>query len=579
MIARWSYLWWRNLRVTRFRAAASRCREIQHRVLLNKLRRHTESDFGRAHGFSRIRSVEDFRRQLPLTTYDYYRPYIERVKQGHVGAMFGPDTQLLMFALSSGTTGDAKYIPVTREFFNEYREGWNLWGVRTYVDHLDLCRKQTVQFSSDWRQFTTEGGTPCGNISGLAAETAPLISRPIFILPRPLIKIPDPVAKRYTALRLALPSRRVGMTITANPSTLVELARLANERRESLIRDLFDGSLSEQIDLPGEVHDLLRRRLARRHPSRARELERIVERTGSLLPRDFWPNLSVLAVWTGGSVGSYLPRVREYYGNRAIRDHGLSASEGRMTLPFQDESSAGMLDFVHNYFEFIPEAEHGRNNPTVLEADELQEGQNYFIVLTTSSGLYRYDIHDLTCCVGFEGTVPLLEFLNKGAHFSNITGEKLSEFQVVSAVRDGFSKLGLPMETFSVAPVFGDPPGYVLLLEKQFANSKELELVGCIDEQLSRMNCEYAERLVSGRLRPLAFRWIPPGTWENLRQQRTSRLGGSMEQYKHPCLINDLGAVARLCGESGSGGTAPASTVLGTPHMTTVPHGQSTKTQ
>ncbi|NUQ61167.1 MAG: GH3 auxin-responsive promoter family protein, partial [Pirellulales bacterium] len=331
--------------------------------------------------------------------------------------------------------------------------------------------------------------------------------------------------------------------------TLVELARLADHRRESLIRDLFDGTLSEQVPVPGKVRDALRRTIAQRHPARARELERIAARTGTLFPRDFWPEMSVLAVWTGGSVGAYLPRVREYYGELAIRDHGLSASEGRMTVPFRDGTSAGMIDYTHSFFEFIPEAEHGRPDPAVLEAHELEEGRNYYIVLTTSSGLYRYDIHDLTRCVGFEGTVPVLEFLNKGANFSNLTGEKLSEFQVVSAARRAFAELGRPIEIFSVAPVFGDPPGYELLIESQSGPAAEQELARRIDLHLAGMNCEYAERLRSGRLRPLRPRQVPPGTWDRLRQQRISRLGGSIEQYKHPCLINDLTAVDRLCGK------------------------------
>ncbi|NLY00837.1 MAG: GH3 auxin-responsive promoter family protein [Rhodopirellula sp.] len=552
MIVQRSYLLARGLQVRQFLSAADRGREIQRQVLLEKIRRHTQSVFGRRHHFARIRTVEDFRREVPITSYDDYRPYIERLKRGDLRALFGPGTRLLMFALTSGTTGDAKYIPVTREFFNEYRKGWNLWGLRTYADHTDLLRKRTLQFSSNWRQFATEGGTPCGNISGLAAETAPWISRPIFLLPRALTKICDPIAKRYTALRLSLADRSVGMIVTANPSTLVELARLADGRRESLIRDLFDGALSDWVDMPGEVRDSLRRWIARRDPARARELERIVERTGALFPRDFWPALSVLAIWTGGSAGAYLPCLRKYYGDTAIRDHGLSASEGRMTLPFRDGTPAGMLDYVHSFFEFIPEAEYGKPHPTVLEAHELEENQNYFIVLTTSSGFYRYDIHDLIRCVGFEGTVPILEFLNKGAHYSNITGEKLSEFQVVSAVRSGFLEVGLPMETFSVAPVFGDPAGYELLLEGGIGAVADEVLPGSIDRHLSLMNREYAERLESGRLRPLQLRKIPHGAWERLRLQRTSGLGGNMEQYKHPCLLNDLGDVERLCAPTSS---------------------------
>jgi hypothetical protein len=304
--------------------------------------------------------------------------------------------------------------------------------------------------------------------------------------------------------------------------------------------------LSADVDVPGEIRRSLRRRLKRRDPQRARELEQIIERRSALYPRDYWPGLSVLAVWTGGSVGAYLPRLREYYGQVTFRDHGLSASEGRMTLPLADNTTAGVLDIIHSYFEFIPEAEHDRPQPTVLEAHQLEAGENYFILLTTSSGFYRYDIYDLVRCVGFEGTAPVLEFLNKGTSISSITGEKISEFQVVSAVKSGFAELGLPIELFTIAPVFGDPPGYVLLLEPGPYEAKQHELARSIDAHLSKLNCEYADRLRTCRLRPLSLRQVAAGTWSAYREQQISSPGGSLEQYKHPCLVGDLQFIDRL---------------------------------
>ena len=533
------YLWLRNRHVKRFLANARRTQAVQRDVLLAKLATNAESEFGREHGFSGIKTVADFRRQVPITTFEYYRDYVERVKGGDLRAMFGPKVRLLMFALTSGTTGHSKYIPITQQFFNEYRTGWNYWAVRTFVDHPDLANKQTVQLSSDWQQSHTEGGIACGNISGLAAETAPRISNPIFILPRCLIKISDTASKQYAALRLSLPSSRVGMIVTANPSTLVQFARLADLHHEMLIRDVFDGTLADEVAVPAEIRHTLRRRL-RPDRQRARELERIVSRTGRLFPRDFWPGLSVLAVWTGGSVGMYLPRLREYYGDTAFRDHGLSASEGRMTIPLRDGTSAGILDYVHQYFEFVPEAEHGRPNPNVLEAHELAEGQSYYIILTTSSGLYRYDIHDVVRCVGFEGTAPILEFLNKGSLMSNITGEKLSEFQIVAAVKKAFAGLQLPTELFTVAPVFGDPPGYELLLEEGIVGDLAAELAQRVDAELAQLNCEYANRLETGRLHPLSIQQLPRGTWTAYREAKIAQFGGSLEQYKHPCLVSDV---------------------------------------
>lgn len=533
----------RNRRVRQFVAGTDRSIEIQRQVLFDKLRRHAASDFGRQAGFDRIRSVADFRR-LPITTYEDYRPFVERVKLGETSAMFGPGTEVLMFSMTSGTTGQAKFIPITREFVDEYRRGWNMWGTGVFRDHGPLLKQWSMQLTSDWQKSHTEGGIPCGSISGLASEMAPWVSRVVFLNMRPLMKISDPAAKHYTALRLAMAEPDLGSLITANPSTLVELAKFADQQRVDLIRDIHDGTLSDAFDIPAATRQALRRRL-RACPQRAHDLERLAAKNAGLWPRDYWPKMRLLSVWTGGSVGAYLPQLRELYGDLPVRDHGLSASEGRMTIPLADNTSAGLLDYTSQYFEFIPEAEHGQPHPTVLEAHELSAGQRYYILLTTSSGFYRYDIFDLVECVGFQGQTPLLRFLNKGSHFSSITGEKISEFQAADAVKHAFQSLGLSFGPFTIAPRWGDPPGYALLLEPGPHVPRQQELAARIDEQLGRMNIEYRERLESQRLRRLVVQPVPEGTWELFRAKQLSR-GGSLEQYKHPCLTNDLEFIAKL---------------------------------
>jgi hypothetical protein len=529
----------------RFLAGTSRAACAQHRVLFEKIRRNAESDFGRDHGLGNIRCVNDFRRQVPLTTYEYYRPYVERVKRGEINALFGPGAEVLMFTMTSGTTDQPKFIPITREFVAEYRRGWNLWGVRVLWDHRRLLARRSLQICSDWRKFYTEGGIPCGSISGLAADMAPFMSRVIFLNLRPLAKVTDPLAKHYATLRFTLPKRRMGMLVTANPSTLIELARVADRERENLLRDIHDGTLSEAYDIPGDVRNALRWRTAVRRPGRARQLARLADRRGTLSLREAWPRLEVLSVWTGGSVGAYLPQVRQLYGHLPVRDHGLSASEGRVTIPIDDDTSAGILDYESNYFEFIPEEEHDRPQATILEAHELREGHKYFVVLTTSSGFYRYDICDLVECVGYHGQAPLLRFLNKGASFSSITGEKISEYQVACAVRQAFEDMQLDFGLFTVAPRWADPPGYVLLVEPGPHDMRHEELARSVDRHLGRLNMEYAERLESRRLQPMTVETLAPGTWELFRADRLRR-GGTMEQYKHPCLSHDLQFAARI---------------------------------
>lgn len=541
-----AYVGVRQREVRRFLANARRAAELQREVLFTKIRREMDSDFGRDHRFDQIRTIEDFRRQIPLADYEYYRPYVERVKQGDVRAMFGPTSKVLMFAMTSGTTSESKYIPITNHFFREYRRGWNVWGMRTYHQHPELLRNKTLQFSSDWQQSRTEGGFYCGNISGLAAETRPMVADLVFCLPTALNKISDAESKQYTALRLAMPMENIGVMITANPLTLIGLARLGDERRESLVRDIHDGTLSPHVQLPDEVRKRLQRRLAKADPKRARALERIADQTGHLWPRDYWKHLSVLAVWTGGSVAAYLPQLQDYFGDVTFRDHGLSASEGRMTIPLEANTPAGILDVGSQYFEFIPEAEHGSANPTILEAHELERDRNYYLVMSTSSALWRHDIHDVVRCVDFEGQAPVLEFLNKGAHYSSMTGEKLSEYQVVTAVRNSLKELGYRIEHFTLAPVFGDPPHYELLVESSLDPASEQRLAAAVDRRLAEANCEYENRVETRRLDPVVIRRLPPGTWRAFHRRAISRRGASIEQFKHPCLANNLDFIAQL---------------------------------
>lgn len=535
-------------RVQKFVAGTRQARIVQQQTLTKKLRRHAESEFGRSHRFSHIRSVEDFRRQLPISKYEDYAPYIERVRAGELTSMFGEQTKLLMFAMTSGTTGRAKYIPVTDQFFREYRQGWQIWGLQAYRDHMDLLSKKALQLSSSWDQSRTQTGIPCGNISGLAAETRPRIASGLFLLPRELLQIDDTEAKLYASLRIAASNPRVGMAMTANPSTLIEFGRRLDRYREQLVRDLFDGTLAKDFAIPPHVRSRLERWTANRQPQRARELEHQILASGRLFARDVWRHLSLLAVWTGGSVGVYLPRLKEHFGDLPVRDHGLSASEGRMTIPLEDGCSAGILDYQHHFFEFIPIAEYGSSQPTVLEAHELEEGRDYYILLTTSNGFYRYDIGDVVRCQRMAGQAPVLEFLHKGAHFSNVTGEKLSETQVISAVKGSMSEMLLPISEFTLAPKLdADYPVYELLIEADLPQQRLRQLAQLAEQRLVQLNYEYADKRSSGRIKPVRVRPLPAGTWEKYRLDQLSRRG-SLEQYKHPFLVNDLQFGDRIAG-------------------------------
>jgi hypothetical protein len=529
----------RQLKV--FNRCSTEPRRVQDELLQRIIRAQSDTDFGRDHGFASIRTREDFRRQLGVLRYEDHEPYIARCRKGDFRALLS-DPAVHMFALTSGTTANRKYIPVTPQYLMDYKRGWNLWGLRIWQTHGEVRFRPIVQLSADWDEFRTEAGIPCGALTGLTARNQRRIVHLLYTVPASTASIKNFHAKYYTVLRFSM-TKKIGMIIAANPSTLIALARTGEQEKESLIRDIHNGTLNPRLDVPGDIRALLAPRL-KPNPRTARELEAIAERAGTLYPKDYWgPWHFLVGTWTGGSVGAYVRQFPRYFGGAPVRDIGLLASEGRMTIPFADATPSGVLDITSHYFEFIPEAEIDDPNPTVLSADEVEEGRRYFILLTTAYGLYRYNIQDLVQVTGFHNRTPLIEFLSKGAHFSSLTGEKLSEYQVTKAMAELARSFDLNLTAYSVAPCWDEErPYYGLFVEAcELADRDQgRRLAEALDRRLIESNDEYASKRDSGRLDALRLELLPCGAWQRWDRQRLARTGGTLEQYKHPCLIPDL---------------------------------------
>ncbi len=531
-------------RLAEFEAATHRPRELQEARLRAILAHQANTAFGRDHRFDTIRTREDFCKQLPVAEYDYFEPYIARVRRGETAALLA-DPKVYMFALTSGTTATRKYIPVTDSYLADYRRGWNLWGLRAFQDHPEVSLQPIVQMSGDWNEYKTEAGIPCGAVTGLTATMQKRLIRWLYCVPPEVGRIKDANAKYYTVLRLSMPSP-VGLIIAANPSTMINLARFGDQEKEALIRDVADGTLNARFDLPADVRAVVTRRL-RRNPERAAELEQIVARTGTLYPKDYWPRKCLLGNWTGGSMAAYLRHYPRYYGDHPVRDVGLIASEGRMTIPVADGTSSGVLDVTTHYFEFMPEADLKSAQPNVLAAHEVQEGGTYYLLPTTSYGLYRYQIHDLVRVTGFYNKTPLVEFLSKGALFSNVTGEKISEYHVTQSMAAVLRELDLTVTAYSVAPCWPDGDGdfaqpyYGLFLETGDLGDPAhgSRLAERLEARLRLVNDEYAAKRDSLRLGALRVEWLRPGFWREWDRERLKKTGGVLDQYKRPCLIAD----------------------------------------
>ena len=508
--------------------------KCQKRVLMRKIENSLNSDFGRKYNFSNIKSVEDFRKAVPIHTHQDLKPYLDRVKQGDVTALFNPDEKIFMFALTSGTTASCKYVPVTTNFLKEYKHGSLLWGFQLALGHPKITKHKILPMVSSYDEMRTESGCPCGSISGLIAATQKYLARLLYIIPYWVFAIPDQEAKYYTYLRLAIAEPDIGLLTTANPSTLIKLARYADKYKEQIIKDIREGT----FHYPFEVSEADMKKLPKnlvKNPQRAKELERIASENDKFYPSMFWKKLQVIATWKGGVLGHYIDELSEFYSDVPVRDLGLIASEGRMSIPNSDEGSCGLLDIESHFFEFIPEDQYGKDNPDVLLCHEVEVGKKYYIILTNSAGYFRYDINDVVKVIGMQGQTPCITFLNKGKHISSLTGEKLSEHQVVSAMKESMRHCGIHIENFTVAPCWNKIPYYVILLEK----NEKIEKIPLgdfkkiFDDKLKEFNCEYLAKRDSARLSSPKIMLIKNGTFDKIKGLKLKASLGRTEQYKH----------------------------------------------
>lgn len=517
----------------------------QDSLLAEIVRAGRQSDFAREHLFDRIRRYSDFAASVPIRSYTEFAPYVDRVRRGEVEALFCPGERILMFALTSGTTAEPKYIPITRRVLADTRRGWNTWGLKALLDHPDCILRHIVQVTSPMNDHLAPSGVPCGAITGLLAATQKRLVRKYYTSPLAVADIADSTAKYYTIMRLAIP-RDVSWLVTANPATLLALARIADEHRDALIRDIHDGTLKGDGSPCFDPHEktpvpFFSPFFSHPDPASARRLEDIVKRHGALYPKDYW-RLGFVAHWTGGTMGLYRSQFPKYFGDIPARDIGLIASEGRMSIPLDDNTAAGVLAVTSQFFEFIPAAEYGTPKPTVLRSGEVIEGEEYFLLLTNFSGLYRYDVGDRVRVVGRVGQAPVIEFLSRDAHTSSLAGEKLTENQAVLAMQRANSESGAAVMNFVLAPRWAEVPCYRLYVEAPAPPQLEERL----EAALCAINLEYASKRKSLRLGPVEVAELGCGVLaardRRLRLARTR----TAEQFKHQYLLPRPGLDSEL---------------------------------
>ena len=525
-------LWGRMqlLRWTNWRplvAAARHPRRTQDRWLQRHLARNADTRFGREHVFRTITSYEEFAARVPIQTYETLRPYIEEQEQRGEPALNADPP--VMYAQTSGTSGKPKLIPILQTTLDNYRRSQGSQAFIQFSSVPGAYSGRLLPIVSPAVEGTLPSGTPYGSASGHIYKTMPTLARAKYVVPHVVFEIEDYDLKYLTILRLALPARDVTFMGSANPSTFLRLLDLLAENRLELLEDIASQRFRHLDRLPSAIADAVLPRL-RTSGARIAELDSVLRLPAPAF-KHVWPELRLITTWTGGSCRIALSKVIDAFPEfTRIAELGYLSSEFRGTITVDLERNLGMPTIHENFLEFVERDAWDSGERRAVTVERIELGREYYVIVTTDSGLYRYFMNDLVEVTGRFHATPTIQFVQKGLGVTNITGEKLYESQVVEAVQATGDEHG---QSTNFLLMLADPEEsrYRLVIELDLDRTAAERWGRTVEGALGERNLEYAEKRKSGRLRPLQIIPVPPGTGELYKRHMLAK-GQREGQFK-----------------------------------------------
>lgn len=506
--------------VRRFLRSVLEPEQAQVRALRRVLDAARGTRFARQHGLASVRSFAEYRAAVPVLSFDDHAPGLRREAAGQARSMVRH--RVRSFVKTSGTTGEPKLLPVTGPWARAVSEAQALWVLAMVREQEEVTRGRALTTVGEAVEGHTSGGVPFGSNTGRMQAAQPWLVRRRYAVPGGVFSLDDVDLRHYVLLRLSL-AWPVTTWTTANPSTVLALARAVERWREPLLADLADGTLHRGP--AASLDPRQRRRWLRGVPRRA-------------LPDGFrlgtaWP-LAAINCWKGGAAPFFLERLPRALGaSPTVRDPGLSASEGYFGIPLHSTWSGGVAWTGGHLLELLPE---GGGEPVLPHQAQL--GREYRLVVSTTAGLYRYDLNDVVRVDGRYGRAPVLTFLRKGLDVLSVTGEKVTADQVGEAARRVLGDVA----GFSVGVRMGERPTYVLCVEGQQVDG----VAAAFDRALATLNPEYAGKRATDRLAPAQVVWLRAGTFRAQRREALAR-GAAEGQVKDAILLHG-DALERLVG-------------------------------
>ena len=466
-------------------------------MLTRLLGKAVHTEWGTAHGYRKGLSYEDFARQTPLSTYEELKGFIDRMRHGEADVLW--PGRVKWYAKSSGTTNDkSKFIPVSKDGLHDthYAGGTDavVWYLRNNPKSRLFDGKALILGGSHAPNYNLPGSL-VGDLSAILIENInPLVN---------LVRVP----KKATALLSDFEIKR---------------DRIAREAMKQNVTNL-SGVPSWMLSV----------------------LNRVMELSGKQYLNEVWPNLEVF--FHGGV--AFTPYRQQYH--RLITSPGMhymetyNASEGFFGL--QDDPADPAMSLMIDYgvfYEFIPMDEFDKPNPTVVPLWGVETGRNYAMVISTSSGLWRYILGDM---IRFTQTNPY-KFVITGRtkSFINAFGEELIVDNAEKGLAEACRQTGAEVLEYTAAPVFMDANGkcrHQWVVEFSREPNDVAAFARILDESLQTINSDYeAKRYKDITLQQLELIKARPGVFNDWLKQK-GKLGG---QHKVPRLCNNRDIIEQV---------------------------------
>lgn len=457
-------------------------------MLQNLTEQLKKTAYGKQYEAMNIHDEITFKKYLPLTEYEDLYPYIQAMMEGETDVLWPGKT--MWFAKSSGTTNDrSKFIPITDDNLHENHvaSGWDAMTI-LYNNRSDARIFEGKNLIMGGSLNPGQNGIMTGDVSAILLDRMPAVGRPFYT--------PD-----------------FQVALMADWEKKIELMA-----RQSINEDvvMFGGVPTWTIVL----------------------FHKILEITGKENICEVWPNVRT---YFHGGVGfdPYVKQFKDFLPREDFEYYEVyNASEGYFAV--QDRlNEKGMLLLLDNaiYYEFIPAEQAHNENPDVLSLKDVEEGKDYVIVISTTSGLWRYKPGDLVRFVTLNPYRIMVSGRSK--HFINVFGEEVMVHNTDEALKKTLDECGGEVSDYIVAPIFMNDHGqggHEWLIEFKQLPENLILFTQVLDNQLRAVNSDYdAKRTKDIALQPLRIVVAAEGLFNQWLKNK-GRLGG---QSKIPRLNND----------------------------------------